>query len=225
MVRLSTNATLTGLDRSPGMLAIAAGKVPSASFVEADMACFSLGRRFDVVLCIFDSINHLLTLEDWRSFLECVHDHLSDGGLFLFDVNTVGELRRLGEEPPWVYDFEGGTAIIDVAFAEDDAGSGSTDWDIRIFERVGGDHYLLHRESIGELAVPLSRVRELVGEGFDLLEEVDDDGAPATDASVKAYYALRKAQARQNLTAGTMWGRLGRAGARSCHAAGLPSPA
>lgn len=192
MVRLTTTATLTGLDRSPEMLAIAAGKVPSASLVEADMASFSLGRRFDVVLCIFDSINHLLTLEDWRSFLECVHDHLSEGGLFLFDVNTVGELRRLGEEPPWVYDFDGGTAIIDVAFAEDDAGSGSTEWDIRILERVGGDHYLLHRESIGELAVPLSRVRELVDEGFDLLEEVDDDGAPATDASVKAYYTLRK---------------------------------
>ncbi len=192
MVRLTTSATLTGLDRSREMLTIAAGKVPNASFVEADMASFSLGRRFDVVLCIFDSINHLLTLEEWRSFVQCVHDHLSDGGLFVFDVNTVGELRRLGEEPPWVYDFDGGTAIIDVAFAEDDAGSGSTDWDIRIFEQVGTGHYHLHRESIGELAVPLSRVRELVGEGFVLLEEVDDDGAPATDASVKAYYALRR---------------------------------
>jgi len=197
LLRLAHSAALTGLDRSPEMLAIAGGKVPNASFVEADMASFSLGQRFDVVLCIFDSINHLLTLEEWQSFLDCVHDHLSDGGLFLFDVNTVGELRRLGEEPPWVYDFDGGTAIIDVAFAEDETGSGSTDWDIRIFEQVNGSHHLLHRESIGELAVPLSRVRELVGGGFDLLEEVDDDGAPATDSSVKAYYALRRRERRR----------------------------
>ncbi len=192
LVRLTTTAALTGLDRSPEMLAIAARKIPDASFVEADMASFSIGRRFDVVLCIFDSINHLLTLEEWRSFLGCAHDHLAEGGLFVFDVNTIGELRRLGDEPPWVYEFDGGTAIIDVAFAEDDTGSGSTDWDIRIFEQVGGARYVLHRESIGELAVPLARVRELIGEGFDLLEEVDDDGGPATDASVKAYYALRR---------------------------------
>lgn len=192
LVRLTTTATLTGLDRSPEMLAIAARKVPTASFIEADMASFSAGRRFDVVLCIFDSINHLLTIDEWRSFLGCVHDHLADDGLFVFDVNTVGELRRLGDEPPWVYEFGGGTAIIDVAFAEDNSGSGSTDWDIRIFEQAGGDRYVLHRESIGELALPLARVRELIGEGFELLEEVDDDGAPATDASVKAYYALRR---------------------------------
>ncbi len=192
LARLTTSAALTGLDQSPEMLAVATRKVPTANLVLADMASFSLGRRFDVVLCIFDSINHLLTIEEWQSLLGCVHDHLCDGGLFVFDVNTVGELRRLGEEPPWVYEFDGGTAIIDVAFDENEDGSGSTEWDIRIFERVGGNRYTLHREWIGELAVPLARVRELISGRFELLEEVDDDGAPATDTSVKAYYALRK---------------------------------
>ncbi len=75
---------------------------------------FDLGRRFDVVVCVFDSINHLLDVASWASLVECVHRHLTDGGLFVFDVNTVGELHRLGEEPPWVYDFDGGTAVIDV---------------------------------------------------------------------------------------------------------------
>jgi hypothetical protein len=27
---------------------------------------------------------------------------------------------------------------------------------------------------------------------FELLEEVDDDGLPATDTSIKAYYSLRR---------------------------------
>jgi hypothetical protein len=31
-----------------------------------------------------------------------------------------------------------------------------------------------------------------VADRFELLEEVDEDGLPATDTSVKAYYALRR---------------------------------
>ncbi len=111
--------SLTGLDRSPEMLAMARSKVPAARFVEGDMADFSLGETFDVVVSVFDSINHLLTFEAWRSMFDAVHDHLAEGGLFIFDVNTVGELRRLGDDPPWVYEFAGGVMIMDVAFAED----------------------------------------------------------------------------------------------------------
>ena len=176
LARLETGAELTGLDRSPEMLAIAATKVPGAQLLEGDMADFDLGRRFDVVACVFDSINHLLHVGAWTSLFACVHRHLTDGGLFVFDVNTLGELRRLGEDPPWVYDFEGGTAVIDVSFALDAAGLGVTDWDIRIFEQVTDTRYELHHECIGELALPLDRVRALVAEGFELLEEVDEDG-------------------------------------------------
>ena len=192
LARLTTDATLTGLDRSPEMLAICAAKVPGARLVEADMRTFGLGERFDVVVCVFDSIYHLVDGDSWAAVSERVHRHLADDGLFVFDVNTVGELRRLGDEPPWVYDFDGGTAIIDVSFAETDDGLAHTDWDIRVFERLTAARFELHHERIGELALPLARVRALVAERFELLEEVDEDGLPATDDSVKAYYALRR---------------------------------
>ncbi len=192
LARLTSGAAPTGLDRSPEMLAVCAAKVPGARLVEGDMRSFDLGQRFDVVICVFDSINHLLDVASWASTVECVHRHLTDGGLFVFDVNCTGELRRLGDEPPWVYDFDGGTAIIDVTFATGDDGLGLTDWDIRIFERVTATRFELHHERIGELALPLAHVRELVADRFELLEEVDEDGLPATDDSVKAYYALRR---------------------------------
>jgi len=192
LARMDTGARLTGLDRSPEMLALAAAKVPGAQLIEADMSSFDLGRRFDVIVCAFDSINHLTDVGSWASLFACVHAHLTEGGLFVLDVNTVGELQRLGEEPPWVYDFDGGTAIIDVTFALDPGALGVTDWDIRIFERVTDTRYELHHERIGELALPLERVRMLLAGFFELLEEVDEDGQPAADTSVKAYYALRR---------------------------------
>ncbi len=170
------------------MLAIAARKVPGARLIEGDMASFSLGRRFDVVVCVFDSLNHLVTFDAWQSMFEAVHAHLVEGGLFVFDVNTVGELRRLGGEPAWVYDFDDNVMIMDVDFAED----GLSRWDIQIFEHVGESQYLLHHEEIGELGVSLDRIRAALSTRFELLEEQDEHGGPPTDESVKAHFALRR---------------------------------
>ena len=188
LAHLPTIHSLTGLDRSPEMLALARDKVPRARLIEGDMASFSLGERFDVVICVFDSLNHLMTFEGWNSMFGAAYDHLVEGGLFIFDVNTVGELRRLGDEPPWVYDFDGNVVIMDVC----STGHGGSLWDIRIFEDVGESQYLLHHEQIGELAVSLSTIRSALEAQFALLEEMNEDGDPPTDDSVKAHFACRR---------------------------------
>ena len=188
LARLDTVPHLTGLDRSPEMLAVARDKVPTARLMEADISAFALGERFDVVICVFDTLNHLVSFSDWMSLFDAAYDHLVDGGLFIVDVNTVGELRRLDEEPAWVYDFDDNVLIMDVTLSE----RGVSEWDIRIFEYVGEAQYRLHHEVIGELGVELSRLRSALTERFDLLEEVGEDGGPATDESVKAHFALRR---------------------------------
>ncbi len=192
LARLPDLASMTGLDRSPEMLAVAREKVPWANLVEGDMASFSVGERFDVVICVFDSINHLLTFVEWRSMFGCVHDHLADDGLFIFDVNTLGELRRLGDEPPWVYDFDRGVMIMDVEFAADGPDSGMSRWDIRIFEEVDESRFELHHEVVDEMAVGLGRIRAAVDPWFVLLDEADERGGVPTDDSVKAHFALRR---------------------------------
>ena len=190
--RLRSVPSLTGLDLSPEMLAVAQEKVPDARLVEGDMKAFSLEQRFDVVICVFDSLNHLLSFGDWQSMFEVVHQHLVDGGLFIFDVNTLGELRRLGDEPPWVYDFDQGVAIIDVSFAEDGMSEGVSLWDIRVFEHVGDGRYDLHQEQIGELAVPLSELKSALEGKYLLLEEVNENGDLPTDESVKGHFCYRR---------------------------------
>ena len=189
LAHLTSFGGLTGLDRSPEMLAVARTKVPTAQLIEGDMSSFALGQRFDVVVCVFDSLNHLLSFAEWVSMFAAVEDHLVEGGLFIVDVNTLGELRRLGEEPPWVYEFDEHVLIMDVALA----GDGLSWWDIRIFEHVGESQYLLHHEEIGELGVELSRLRTALESRFVVLEEVDEVGDPPTDESVKAHFALRRA--------------------------------
>ena len=106
----------------------------------------------------------------------------------MLDVNTVGELSRLGDEPPWVYEFDDSVMIMDVSLSE----RGLSWWEIRIFEHVGESQYLLHHEVIGELGVELAVLRPALEQPVLILEEVDEAGGPATDDSVKAHFALRR---------------------------------
>ncbi len=188
LAQLTSLPSLTGLDRSPDMLTLSQQKVPGAQLLQADMASFSLGTRFDVVICVFDTLNHLLTFDRWLAMFGAVHDHLNEGGLFIFDVNSLGQLRRLGEEPPWVLDFDGHVLIMDVAFFDD----GMSEWDIRIFECVGPSHFELHHEQVGELGVPLARIKDALAPSFSLLEAVDENGRAPTDESARAYFVFRR---------------------------------
>jgi SAM-dependent methyltransferase len=179
---------VTGVDQSPEMLAHAAARnLPGVRLVTADITGFSLGTRFDVVICVFDTLNHLAAFGAWAAMFGQVDAHLAEGGLFVFDVNTVGRLRRLAAAPPHVEDFGPHTLIMDVTAGED----GVFPWDVRIFERVGGAEFRLHHERIGELGVPLARIHEALAPRFDLLEATDTGGRPANDESGRAYLVYR----------------------------------
>lgn len=155
--QLQRRYRVTGVDLSTKMLDIASEKVPQAQLLHGDMRRVDLGETFDVVLCVFDSINHLLRFEDWEMVFDRARDHLDEGGLFIFDINTQRRLATLVTRPPWTQWFgEGNLSLIDVF----DDGDGVTAWGIRIFEHVGNSNYRLHSEDIREISFPLERIKE-----------------------------------------------------------------
>ncbi len=174
------------------MLAVAARSVPGARLVHADVTSFSLGTQFDVVICVFDTLNHLPSLRAWRAMFDRVHEHLADGGLFFFDVNTTGRLRRLWQGPAFAADFGENTMIMDVLPSGSGGDGGELSmWTVRIFERIGEDMFRLHEERIPELGVPLDTIRDALAGNFELLEETELDGGPVSDESNRVFFAFR----------------------------------
>jgi hypothetical protein len=49
------------------------------------MADFSLGERFDAILCLFSAIGHVRTVERMESALRCFREHLNPGGLVILE--------------------------------------------------------------------------------------------------------------------------------------------
>lgn len=79
-----------GIDQSPEMIAIAIMKgehVGGVEFAVGDMRNLDLEISFDAALCMFDSLNYLITQEDVSNALESVSAILNPGGVFIFDFN------------------------------------------------------------------------------------------------------------------------------------------
>jgi SAM-dependent methyltransferase len=78
----------TGLDNSRGMVKLARRNAPGASFIVADARTFRLPETFRGVVSIFDSLNHILSLEELEAVFRNVYAALRPGGLFVFDLST-----------------------------------------------------------------------------------------------------------------------------------------
>lgn len=80
----------TGADLAEPMLARlhvrAAERRVTVETLVLDMRSFALaGRTFDTIMIAANSIMHLLTADDFRSFFASVGNHLAPGGRLLFD--------------------------------------------------------------------------------------------------------------------------------------------
>jgi len=82
---------VNGLDLSKNMIEVAKEKLFYVNFQQADMSNFKTEneKKYDNVICTFDSINYLLTEKKISGCFNSVYNSLTDNGLFLFDFNTL----------------------------------------------------------------------------------------------------------------------------------------
>ena len=69
-----------GLDLSPEMIGIASTKLQAMPLHVADMTDFSLGRRFDAVVCLYSSVGHLATVGRLKAAISNMAMHLNASG-------------------------------------------------------------------------------------------------------------------------------------------------
>ncbi len=84
---------LTGVDQSPEMIRLARSRAKEAAvsvdFRAADMRSLSFQGEFDLVTCLFDSLNYLLAVKDLQEAFLSAYRALRPGGWYLFDMNTI----------------------------------------------------------------------------------------------------------------------------------------
>ena len=184
---LSESYDVTGLDLSRPMLAIARNKLPHVHIFQQEMTSFRIARRFDAIVCVFDSINHLLRFADWRRVFRRVALHLKDDGVFIFDINTLGKLQRLTNGPAWERWFDRDLAIIKVTGGRRRV----FEWDIKIFEYQNKNNYRLFHEKISEITFPKQQIVSSLRSHFKEVKALDPFGSKASDRSERLYFVCR----------------------------------
>ena len=78
---------VAGLDASGEMIRYARENAPDVAFTIADARQFDLGRKFRAAYSVFESLNHVPDMDGLSKAFHCVRNHLSEKGVFLFDLN------------------------------------------------------------------------------------------------------------------------------------------
>lgn len=85
---------VTGADIAPDMIAAAKAKHSRVDYFISDMAELDLGRKFDLAISLFDSLNYITDVDHLAKAINRVGEHVADGGYFIFDVNTIYALAH-----------------------------------------------------------------------------------------------------------------------------------
>lgn len=97
-----------GADMSEPMARHCARQNPPLPVVVCDASCLALAAEsFDLIVCLFDSLNYILELPLFEAAMAEAYRVLRRGGLFIFDLNTIRALatdlftqsRRHGSDP------------------------------------------------------------------------------------------------------------------------------
>ena len=181
---LQDDYEVSGLDISRKMLSIPRRKVPRSKLFRQNMVEFRIDDRFDVIICVFDSINHVRRFSDWKKVFAAARRHLLPGGCFIFDINTQRKLERLVAGPPWVHRFGRNLVIIDVtAFP-----GGESNWNVKVFEHLNGSRYALHEEDIVEVSFPLQQVVAALQSHYVEVRIIDPDRSRPSAKSERLFF-------------------------------------
>lgn len=187
MKQLSVYYEVSGLDKSTAMVKIAKDNIPEAKLHQLDMVDFKLNEKFDVIICMNDSINHLLNFSDWKKMFTNISRHLNSGGVFIFDINTEFKLEEISIVPPMVHEFDENILIIDVQKQR-----ARYEWNLRIFKHNSNNKYEMYEETLYEKSFPTKKIKEALSKQFHKIKVHDLDQYKITKNSERLYFVATK---------------------------------
>jgi len=177
-----------GLDLSPVMLQSALKNVPQAQFSLQNMSDFKLDHSFNLILCMFDSMNHLLDYSQWLSTFRAVSDHLLQDGYFIFDVNTPYALNLPINKRTMFRQSEKDYLVMQYY----NSGIDQATWEMNFFISEADSNYKHYFESITEVSFDVHQVRDDLQSYFSQVDLVNDKLGSTSMDDPRVFYICRK---------------------------------
>jgi len=88
---------IDGLDINSEFIDIATKKNGEGNYFLCDMTDFHIGKKYDVLMCLFSSIGYVLTIENVVKTFICFREHLNDGGIVMVEPWFTPEAWNAGK--------------------------------------------------------------------------------------------------------------------------------
>jgi len=187
---------MIGIDSSPEMLNAAREKAEKMKtekpilWLLQDMTDFELYGTVDVVVSTLDCFNHLTREADFKKALALVHNYLSPGGLFFFDLNTPYKFKNVYGDKVYTVETERSFCIWENDFREK---SGICDFQITLFQEKKDGSYERFDDCQKEKCYSREKTELWLKEaGFEILSVSSDyEGATLSDTSDRMCFVAR----------------------------------
>lgn len=189
---LSKYYTSTGIDLSSDMLAHAKKKLPKVNFSCQDICNLNLNEKFDVIICVFDTINHITSLKKWEMIFAKVAKHLSADGVFIFDINTIAKINRYSSELPYALEGKYSTCVVNVTPIKGCKYS----LDITAFSRISGNNFRRFVASIPEVTFKQKLILSKLSKYFRKVTLKDPDRIRVSKNTEELYFVCMKPKMR-----------------------------
>ena len=182
------------VDASEDMLSEAMNKshtFGNPTFLNQTMQSLDLFGTIDAAVCCLDSINHLESKTDVKKAIEKVSLFMNEGGVFIFDVNTLYKHRDVLGDNTFVYDTDDVYCVWQNCFSPND---GSVEINLDFFEPIEGGCYDRWQESFCEYFYDDEFLTECINQsGMKLICKYDDFSFEnVNDKTQRIVYVCRK---------------------------------
>lgn len=180
------------VDLSSEMLSEAEEKLRNskikAKLVCQDISKLNLNSKFDLITCVLDSTNYILEVEDLKNYFLGVYNHLKEGGLFVFDINSYYKLTEVLGNNIYNYDDDEVVYIWENILEND-----IVDMYLTFFIKEG-EKYRRFDEQHMERAYTEDFIDKLLDEiGFNILKKLDNyEDEDIKDDTERIVYVLNK---------------------------------
>lgn len=170
--KLARDYKIHAFDLSDDMLSVCQNKIRSKNLklFKQNMVGFSAPASYDAIFSVGDSLNYVTDEKDFEAAIKSSYDHLKDGGIFIFDLNTEYKFKNI---PPVTVD-----EVEDVLYLWEniyDEEEKLNTYGVNFFRNIKDNDYKRFYEEHLERAYDLSFVKNLLEKtGFKDIEVYDD---------------------------------------------------
>ena len=142
------------------------------------------------IVCALDSINHLPNVETLNRTFSVLKNFIDDGGIMVFDVNTLYKHTEVLGNNTFIYDEENVFCAWQNRLLKDNK---TVNINLDFF-RKNGSTYERYNENFNEIAFTDEEIVNAVeGGGFKVIARYDDlTGEEPTGKSERIYYVVRR---------------------------------